>query len=166
MASYLDQYGAGEEKRENLVKFSVLGVVLVVVLGSLGYYLFKNHSQEAKARTFLEAVRKKDFAGAYELWGCGPATPCRGYAYDKFLEDWGLQGAAGHIDVLRITDSENCNAGVILTVQTAPGKQEKLWVEKQANSLGFSPFEVCPNKTPLSNMIHQTIGKLRKPFLN
>jgi hypothetical protein len=166
MASYLDQYGAGEEKRENLVKFAVLGLFFVLVFGSLGYYLFKNHAQEVKARTFLDSVRKKDFTGAYQLWGCGPSTPCSGYPYEKFLEDWGPQGAAGHLDVLGITDSESCNEGVIISVKTSADKQEKLWVEKKGNSLGFSPFEMCPNKTPLSNMIHQTIGKLRKPFLN
>jgi hypothetical protein len=166
MAGYLDHYGAGEEKRENIIKFIVFGLLFALVFGSLGYYLFKNHAQESKTRTFLDTVRKKDFTGAYALWGCRTATPCPGYAYDKFLEDWGPQGAAAHTDVLRITDSESCSAGVIITVQTAAEKQEKLWVEKKDNSLGFSPFEVCPNKTPLSNMIHQTIGKLRKPFLN
>jgi hypothetical protein len=166
MSGYLDQYGAGEETRENIVKFLVIGLVAVLVLGGLSYYLFKNHAQEAKARTFLDAVRKQDFKGAYALWGCSDATPCKGYPYDKFLEDWGPQAAAAHTDVLGITDSESCNAGVILTVRTAADKQERLWVEKQGNALGFSPFEVCPNKTPLSNMIHQTIGKLRKPFLN
>ena len=58
MASYLDQYGAGEEKRENIIKFSVLGVLFVLIFGSLGYYLFKNFAQERKVRTFLEIVRK------------------------------------------------------------------------------------------------------------
>lgn len=166
MSGYLDHYGAGEETRENIVKYLVIGVLAVVIFGSLGYYLFKNHAQEAKTRTFLDFVRKKDFKGAYALWGCSDTTPCKGYPYDKFLEDWGPEAAAAHTDVLSITDSESCNAGVILTVRTGPEKQEKLWVEKQDNSLGFSPFEMCPNKTPLSNMIHQTIGKLRKPFLN
>jgi hypothetical protein len=164
MAGYLDQYGAGEEKRENIVKFSVFGLLFVLIFGSLGYYLFKNHAQEKKVRVFLDTLRKKDYPGAYQLWGCSVQTPCAGYAYDKFLEDWGPKGAS--VDALRIDDSESCNSGVILTVDTAPDKHEKLWVEKQGGGLAYSPFEMCPNKSPLSNMIHQTVGKLRKPFLN
>jgi hypothetical protein len=164
MASYLDQYGAGEEKRENIIKFSVIGIVLVLVFGSLGYYLFKNHAQEHKVRVFLDTLRQKDYTAAYRLWGCSAATPCSGYPYDKFLEDWGPK--ATNLDSLRIEDSENCNSGVILTVATAPSKQEKVWVEKEGGGLAYSPFEICPNKSPLSNMIHHTVGKLRKPFLN
>ncbi len=164
MASYLDQYGAGEEKRENIIKFSVIGLVLAVVLGFLGYYVFKNHSEEVKVRAFLEVLRKKDYTGAYGLWGCTQATPCANYSYDKFMEDWGPKASGD--DSPRLADSQSCNAGVILTVDVSATKQERLWVEKQGGGLGFSPFEVCPNTTPLSNMVHQTIGKFRKPFLN
>jgi hypothetical protein len=166
MAGYLDQYGAGEERRENIIKFGAIGLVLVVIFGSLGYYLLKNHSEERRGRIFVEAIRKKDYPGAYALWGCSVASPCPAYTYDKFLEDWGPQGAGANPDTLKITDSESCHAGVILTVDVSPTKQEKLWVEKRSGGLGFSPFEMCPNKTPLENMIHQTVGKLRKPFLN
>ena len=164
MASYLDQYGAGEEKRENIIKFSVLGVLFVLIFGSLSYYLFKNFAQEQKVRTFLEIVRKKDYPAAYQYWGCSVASPCPSYGYDKFMDDWGPKTVSP--ENLRIEDSESCNAGVILTVATGPEKQEKIWVEKEGGGLAFSPFEVCPNKSPLSNMIHHTVGKLRKPFLN
>jgi hypothetical protein len=164
MAGYLDQYGAGEEKRENLIKYSVFGLLFVLIFGSLGYYLFKNFPQERKVRAFVEFLRKKDYPGAYSYWGCTVQNPCNAYGYDKFLEDWGPKGA--NPETLRIEDSENCMAGVILTVATGPSKQERIWVEKEGGALAFSPFERCPNKTPLSNMIHQTVGKLRKPFLN
>jgi hypothetical protein len=164
MAGYLDQYGAGDERRENIIKYGIIGILFIVVFGSLGYYLFKNHTQERKAHAFLELLHKKDYPVAYAAWGCSVASPCPAYPYEKFLEDWGPQGA--NPDALKITDSESCNAGVILTVDVSPSKQEKLWIEKRSGGLGFSPFEMCPNKTPLENMIHQTVGKLRKPFLN
>jgi hypothetical protein len=166
MAGYLDQYGAGEEKRENIIKYSVFALLFLLVFGSLGYYLFKNRAQEREVKTFLDTLRRKDYATAYKLWGCGDPKPCSGYSYEKFLEDWGPAGPASNAAVLRITDSESCNAGVILTVEVNPSTQERIWVEKNSPVLGFSPFEACPNKTPLSNMIHQTVGKLRKPFLN
>jgi hypothetical protein len=166
MAGYLDQYGAGEEKRENIIKYGVIGVLSVVIFGSLFYYLFKNHSQESEVKSFVQALRKKDYAGGYKMWGCTDAKPCPGYAYDKFLQDWGPQSPAANAAGLRIVDSESCNAGVILTVDVNSTTQERLWVDKNSPILGFSPVEVCPNKSPLSNMIHHTVGKLRKPFLN
>jgi len=162
MASYLDQYGAGEEKRERIMKWLILAALILAIFGPLGYYLFKNHSQEGEVRKFLALLRANDPKSAYADWGCTDAKPCPGYPYNKFLEDWGPNA---NIASARITDSETCNAGVIITVDKSD-RQEKLWVEKDSTALGFSPFPACPNKSPLSNMIHQTVGKLRKPFLN
>ena len=162
MAGYLDQYGAGEERRETIFKWLVITALALAIFGPLFYYLFKNHAQEGSVRNFLSLVRAKDYKAAYGTWGCTDSTPCKGYDYPKFMEDWGPNANAV---AARISDSESCNAGVIITVDK-PDKQEKLWVEKNSPALGFSPFPYCPNKSPLSNMIHQTVGKLRKPFLN
>ena len=162
MSSYLDQYGAGEERRERIVKWLVGLALFSLIFGTLGYYLFKNHAQEAEVRQFLTQLRAKDFKSGYASWGCTDAKPCRGYPYDKYLEEW---GSATDASAIRITDSETCNAGVIVTLVKS-GREEKLWVEKNHPGLGFSPFPSCPNKSPLANMIHQTVGKLRKPFLN
>ena len=163
MASYLDQYGAGEQKRETVLKTIVLSVIFLAIFGTLGWYLFKNHGQEREVKDFLSLVRNKDYQGAYQAWGCTAAKPCTGYSYEKFMDDWGGKNGS---PVLRIVDSESCNAGVILTVDVTADRQEKLWVDKSSSALSFSPFPFCPNKTPLANMIHQTVGKLRKPFLN
>jgi hypothetical protein len=163
MASYLDQYGAGEEQRETLIKRIVVATVLIVVLGGLGYYLFKNHAQEREVKQFLTLVRNKDYPAAYRAWGCTAQSPCKGYSYEKFLEDWGVPAAQGE---LRISDSESCNSGVIVTVDFSAQRKEPVWAEKDSTSLSFSPYPSCPGKSPLSNMIHQTVGKLRKPFLN
>ncbi len=162
MSSYLDQYGAGEERRERIIKWLVGLTFFSLFFGILGYYLFKNHAQEAEVRHFISQIRAKDYKGGYASWGCTDAKPCRGYPYEKYLEEWGPANNAAEI---RITDSETCNAGVIVSLIKS-GQEEKLWVEKNHSGLGFSPFPSCPNKSPLANMIHQTVGKLRKPFLN
>lgn len=164
MAGYLDHYGAGEEKRETILKRIAVTLVLVVVFGGLFYYLFKNFSQERSVKQFLARLRNKDYPGAYQSWGCSVAQPCPGYPYNKFMEDWGPPSTAD--GTLRITDSESCNQGVIVTVDVKPGRTEALWIEKKSPTVGFSPFPSCPNKSPFANMIHQTLGKLRKPFLN
>ncbi|MCU1261753.1 MAG: hypothetical protein JWO80_4638 [Bryobacterales bacterium] len=163
MAGYLDQYGAGEDKREAIIKRLVLGAVLVVVFGGLGYYLFKNYAQIRKVDRFLALVRNKDYQGAYQAWGCTPQTPCPSYSFQKFMEDWGPPATSGNV---RVSDAESCNAGVIITVDLNTERKEQLWVQKNSSALSFSPYPSCPGKSPLSNMIHQTVGKLRKPFLN
>lgn len=166
MAGYLDEYGAGEERRETLIKRIVILVVAIAVVGGLSYYLFKNHRQERAVKNFLELLRKRDYAAAYGLWGCSVAKPCDGYAYDKFMEDWGPKYTAANSSTLRISDSESCGSGVIVTVNVTPSQQEKLWIERGNSAIGFSPLPVCPNKGSFAIMLHRTIGNLRKPFLN
>lgn len=165
MPGYLDQYGAGDEQRESLVKRAIVTVALVIVIGGLGYYLFKNHSQEKIGKQFISLVRSQSYPAAYQLWGCSQAKPCSGYEYDKFLEDWGPKASGADPAVLGIEDSESCGTGVILTMAVNRSRQEKLWIEKSNPVLSFSPVPACPGKSPFSIMIHRTVGKLRKPFL-
>jgi hypothetical protein len=167
MPSYLDQYGAGEEQRNRLIIRSIIAVVTVVILSSLGWYLLKNHHQESVVKTFLAAVRSGDYQAAYRDWGCTPEKPCSGYAFDKFNGDWGRGGrdAAPDPAILGITDSESCNTGVLLTVKVNATRQEKLWVDRRDDAISFAPYPICPHKSPFEIMIHRTIGKLRKPLL-
>ncbi len=165
MPGYLDQYGAGEEQRETLIKRAAILLVLLVVFGGLGYYLFKNYAQVKVAKRFVSLVRARNYPEAYQLWGCSQAKPCNGYEYDKFLDDWGPKSSGADPSILGIEDSESCKNGVLLTLTVNPNRQEKLWIEKGNPVLSFSPVQMCPGKSPFSNMIHQTVGKLRKPFL-
>jgi hypothetical protein len=164
MAGYLDQYGAGEEKREHLIRNSVIIALTVLVLGSLFYYLFRTYHQARVTKRFLELVGKKDYQAAYAAWGCGSPTACPGYDYNKFLEDWGPKSPAASSPALRITDTESCNTGVIVTVSVAPGDQQKLWIEKNSDALSYAPVPVCPGKGPWAIMLHRTVGRLRQIF--
>ena len=166
MAGYLDQYGAGDDRRETLVKRIVILALLIVIGGGLISYIFKNHGQERLVKGFLPRLRARDYSGAYQLWGCSEAKPCAGYAYDKFLEDWGSKSSAADVSLLHIEDSESCGTGVILTVNVNRTRQEKLWIERDKSVIGFSPVPVCPHKGSLAIMLHRTVGQLRKPFLN
>jgi hypothetical protein len=167
MPGYLDQYGAGEEERNRIIIRSIVAVLVVVVLGSLSWYLLKNHHQESVVKTFLGEVRRGDYQTAYRDWGCTTAKPCSDYTFEKFAEDWGAKARDGAPDsaVLGITDSESCNTGVLLTVAVNAGRQEKLWVDKTSDGISFAPYPICPHKSPFAIMIHRTIGKLRKPLL-
>jgi hypothetical protein len=169
MPGYLDHYGAGEDRRNRIVALSISGVVAVVVLTALGWYLFEHHHQESQVRQFLAAVKSGDYQTAYRIWGCTPEQPCKTYSIKNLMEDWGGPGAAAGSapdpSLLRILDSESCNNGVLIKVAVNAKRQETLWVDPTRDGLGFAPYPVCPRKNPFAVMLHRTIGQLRKPFL-
>ena len=165
MSGYLDQYGAGEERRLVLIRNSVIIGLTLIVVGSLLWYLFRTYHQARVTKDFLRLVRSGDFQAAYRVWGCGSPQSCQGYAYQKFLEDWGPNSSAGQ-GRLHITDTDSCNSGVIITLRGGSQDEEvKLWMEKKgSDALSFSPVPLCPGKSPWAIMMHRTVGRLRGIF--
>lgn len=144
MPGYLDQYGAGEERREKIVKSAVAIVVAVLVIGGILFFVFHNWREERQARRFFEFLSRHDYKAAYSLWGCTDAHPCRDYPMNDFMRDWGPQSGHGDASTYHIAKSRSCGSGVILTVDTGNQQQEKLWVQKNDLTIGFSPYPGCP----------------------
>jgi hypothetical protein len=173
MPGYLDQYGAGEDRRNQIIFRTLAAIVAVAVLGSLSWYLLRNHHQEGIVKTFVAAVRKGDYQGAYRVWGCATSNTCPAYTYNSFLDDWGPNAKsstqAGDFRpdpaILSVIDSEACNTGVLLTVEVNQARTEKLWVDRNSDAINFAPYPICPHKNPWAIMLHRTVGKLRKPLL-
>ena len=157
MAGYLDQYGAGDERRERRTKWlSIAGGTAVAAL-IVWWFLYgwdksevvrephvarlvqklRHHSQEAEVRQFLELVRNRQFEAAYKVWGAS-----KDYPFDKFLEDWGGQRSIASFEITR---SRSCGSGVVITVDFQKGQEENLWVQNADRTIGFSPFAAgCP----------------------
>jgi len=173
MPSYLDQYGAGEERRNSIIKASVIAIVAIVFFSWLAWYTLRDHHQEGVVKVFLNDVRHGDLQTAYRDWGCTPAKPCSAYSFDRFSQDWGpaKPGMPGNdegppdLALLGMSDSESCNNGVLLTVEVNSKRTEKLWVDKSSDEIDFAPYPICPHETPFQIMLHRTVGKLRKPLL-
>jgi hypothetical protein len=165
MAGYLDQYGAGEERRNRIIIRSVLTVLIVAVVVTLGWYLTLNHHQEGVVKDFVAALKRGDTQGAYRIWGCTSAKPCPDYPYEKFLKDWGPGPDGPDLAVIGLTDSEACNNAVMLTLRVNPKRTEQLWLDRTNDRIGFAPFPICPMQIPYEIMAHRTVGKLRKIFL-
>lgn len=155
MAGYLDSYGAGEERREKIIKWAALAVVVAVVAGGIFWALFHDYPEEHQAKQFFELLKAGDYKSAYAMWGCTDAKPCRDYAMPEFMKDWGpSQSPVGDVAVL---DGESCGSGVIVDVDTGKSGEKKLWVERDTHVLGFPPFERCPQ----GNRIHDWWRDLR-----
>ena len=140
---YLDHYGKGEERREKLIRRSILAVVLLLIAGSILFYIFKNFREERQVKRFYHLLAGKQYAAAYRMWGCTETNPCRDYSFDRFMEDWGPNSAnarASEVDVVR---SRSCGSGVIITAKIGD-HEERLWVERGQQIVGYSPWPACP----------------------
>jgi hypothetical protein len=172
MAGYLDQYGAGEERRNRILARSIIGVVVTLAVGSLAWYLLENHHQESVVKAFISSVKQGNYDAAYRAWGCTVKTPCSGYSMGNLMEDWAgaskdpAKSSPPDPSIFGITDSESCNKGVLITVTVNSTRKEMLWVEKDDDAISYAPYPICPHKNPFAIMLHRTIGRLRKPLLN
>ena len=159
MAGYLDHYGAGEERRENIVKRAWIALAVLIVVGGPLLYIFHNIRQESQLKQMFALLAAHDYKGAYALWGCTDAKPCPGYSMKSFMQDWGPD--KGDPTKYRITGphrlltdlipqlaSKSCGSGVILDV-TFGNDRDVLWIERNNLVIGFSPFPRCPAPTAL-----------------
>jgi len=162
MAGYLDQYGAGDERREKRNKILLIAGACVLLALFLWFFFFvwdkteilrveplarlaqilRNHREESRVRTFFDLLQRKDYQAAYALWNCTDAHPCRDYPYEEFMKDWGPAGVHGgaHYTIAR---SRSCGSGVIVTADRGANQEEVLWVQRDDLTIGFSPYPVC-----------------------
>ena len=145
MAGYLDHYGAGEERREKILKTVAAALAVALVGGGILFFIFHNYRQEQQVKRFFDLIASHDYKSAYTLWGCTEAKPCDGYPYSSFLQDRGpASNNAQSATSYHISKSRSCDNGVILTVNLGSNHQEKLWVKRDDLTIGFSPFPGCP----------------------
>lgn len=154
MSGYLESYGAGDERREKIIKTVAISAGAFLIAAGLGYFFFHNYPEEKQAKRFYELLQAHDYKAAYALWGCTDATPCRDYVMAEFMKDWGPDKVTPtDVDLL---DAESCGTGVIVEV-ASKNSDQKLWVERGTHVLGFPPFERCPQ----GNRIHDLWRNVR-----
>lgn len=142
MSSYLDNFGVADARREKRNKRIVISLAVVAVAAGLLWYLFRDYKEEAQLRDFFSKLESKDFKGAYALWGCTDTTPCRDYAFDKFLRDWGPESSAGQVAAIQKGKLRSCSGSVIQQL-TIKGEEVNLIVDRTSLTIGFSPWPVC-----------------------
>ncbi len=83
MAGYLDHYGAGEERREKIIKTAAVALAILIVGGGILFFIFHNYRQEQQVDRFFRLISSHDYKSAYALWGCTEAKPCSGYPFSS-----------------------------------------------------------------------------------
>lgn len=162
MAGYLDNYGAGEERREAIVRGVVLWTVAALAAAGALYFLFHfvipNRGEQAQVKRFFQLLEARDYKQAYAMWGCTDAKPCRDYPMKLFMEDWGPQAAP--VTAADVLDGETCGNGVIVDVDAGKAGDRKVWVDQMTGELGSIPpgfDQGCPH----SNRIYTFVRGLR-----
>jgi hypothetical protein len=140
---YLDHYGEGEERREKRIKRIVISALILLIAGSVLYYVFKNYREERQVKRFYALLAAHDYTAAYRMWGCTETSPCRDYSFDRFMRDWGPESNNANPSAVKIVKSRSCGSGVIITARIGE-HEEKLWVQRGDTIVGFSPWPACP----------------------
>jgi len=169
MAEFLEGYGVADARRARIFWRLVIAGAVVAALGLTLYFVFRTWPAKRQVNQFVELLRKKDYQGAYRLWGCAaPDSPCRDYTFEKFLEDWGPKGpyadAAGaqvksipartcHPDFWETLKNLaahavgergcDCGPGVIHALSFPNGEEVRLRYERKDSTLGTAPWPVC-----------------------
>jgi hypothetical protein len=142
MAGYLEGYGEAQARRSRKLRWLILTPIVLIVLGTVLYFKFRDYPEHRRAAQFLELLRKKDYKAAYALWGCTDQKPCPQYTFDSFMEDWGGNGSFKNPDRATIADSKGCKGGVISVVRS-PGQEDiQLWVDRRTDEIGFAPWRL------------------------
>jgi|KBSMisStaDraftv2_1062788.scaffolds.fasta_scaffold124015_2 hypothetical protein len=144
MGAYLQNYGAGEDRRNRVVKFLILGVLTAVVLAIVAYFFFHNRSEEKTVEHFLAQVNAHDYKDAYVTWGCTEASPCRNYDFGRFLEDWGPKTKA--TSPWKIASVEGCRSFVTVNVKADGAELQSLGVERGARTVSYAPSPECQER--------------------
>jgi hypothetical protein len=121
----------------------VISIVTLAVLGGIAFFVFHNYRQEHQVKRFFELLQAHDYQSAYSMW-VKSESDRRGYPFTSFMQDWGPQSSHPDVSHVRITRSRSCGSGVILTVDFGTNQQEKLWVQRDDLTIGFSPLPGCP----------------------
>ena len=122
---------------------SLLGVLLVA---GIAYWFLRDRSEVAEVDDFVNALKAKNYAAAYEHWGCTPAKPCDSYPMNRFLEDWGPSSIAAKPENIKLAEKRSCGTSVIQTLDLGGGEKVVLIINRKDKTIGFSPWKVCSPK--------------------
>jgi hypothetical protein len=150
MSSYLEAYGAAEQQRARtfrIINVSSIILACALVAGLILFAVFRNHSEEQRAKAFLNLLDAHDYAAAYAMWGCTETRPCPDYPFAKFQDDWGPSSAHAKEASAQIGLSQSCGSGVLIRLDYKGAEEPvALWVEHDSGVISFAPWAECPGR--------------------
>jgi hypothetical protein len=139
-------------------RMRIMAAVVVVIMVAALWWIFRFWPEEHLVDQFFDTLQQQSYEKAYGIWMHDldwkqhPERYSR-YRYDDFLKDWGPGGEWGvikthKIDGAAVPDGYNgapylhgsSGVVVVVTVNDRVGEKARLWVEKNDETLGFSPY--------------------------
>lgn len=144
MGSYLQQYGAGDERRSRIIKIIVFSCLGIAILAIAAYLFFHNYPEKQVVKNFLAQVNSRQYDRAYQDWGCTTAHPCPNYDFHRFMEDWGPDQKTS--SPWKIASVDGCRTFVTINVQAEGAQLQSLSVQRDNHSLSYAPAPECQEK--------------------
>src|SRR5262249_49010494 len=133
-------------RRMLFVKRALIALVILAVVGAIGYFSLRTKSQERGVSEFLTDLQHQQYQDGYKLWGCAQETPCKYYPPDKFTEDWGPASEHSNPSQITIEHVDYCNDGVVFDLAYPKSEDIGLWVQRSNNTISFAPWSRCPGR--------------------
>jgi hypothetical protein len=144
MGSYLQTYGAGEERRNRTIKWLIISLIAVLLAVWFSYLFLHNYFETQTVEHFLAEVNAQDYQAAYRDWGCTDATPCPNYDYHRFLKDWGPE--AKRSSPWKVDSVDGCTTFVTVNVTAQGAELQSVGVERGSKTLMYAPSPECQEK--------------------
>lgn len=142
MSDYLSTYGVQEAKREKRWKIAIWSILIIATVWTSAYFFFRTYFEKQTMDRFLALLKERNYPAAYEMWGCTKQKPCRDYAFEKFLEDWGPGSLWSDPHYAEIAKVRYCGDTVIFNM-FIKGDDVNLVVNKATQEIGFAPWATC-----------------------
>lgn len=150
MSEFLDGYGTTDERREKRRNRIIAAAIAIVAVSAVLYFALRDFREERQLQDFIENLKANNYEAAYRQWGCSREQPCRDYKFERFMEDWGPDSAAGKAGAIQILSKKSCSTSVLQTLKFANGEEVVLLVNRADRTIGFSPWPVCTPRMKIS----------------
>jgi hypothetical protein len=136
-----------DRKRRNVV----IGLLIALAIVGILVWQFWNWPAEHLVSRFFDALKQQQFEKAYGIWNRDPDWQqhaekynTSSYPFNKFMEDWGLNGEYGKItsyNILYATSSLGNNTLMAISVN---GRKALTTLGVTDGAIGFTPFSLTP----------------------
>jgi hypothetical protein len=138
---------ARARKRRNMI---ILSIVALIVIG-IFVWISWNWPAEHRVNRFFTTLEQQQFEKAYGIWNNDPEwqqhpDKFKNYPYNKFLDDWSLNGEYGKITSHKILYATSSLGNSTLMAIEVNGRKSLQTLGVTHGTIGFTPFSLTPQK--------------------
>jgi hypothetical protein len=138
---------ARARKRRNVIVLTLVALLLIGIF----VWTFWNWPAEHRDNTFFAALEQQQFEKAYGIWNNDSdwqqhPDMYKNYPYNKFLDDWSLNGEYGKITSYKILYATSSLGNSTLMAVEVNGRRKLTTLGVNHGTIGFTPFSLTPQK--------------------